>query len=149
MTRLPQSCERHQRYSFHIIYRYLQGLDNDLMVIIIVRTASGTMHMIEGCTRCVNQGRLIDVEIAGFIKHWGRKGRIETRSRYSYQWTAELDIVTNELQNLAHTDNRADNIFTTMVTHDRRKLTDWPVYSIWSLQQLSVQSPLHRRILEV
>ena len=56
--------------------------------------------MIEGCTRCVNQGRLIDVEIAGFIKHWGRKGGIEIRRR-------GVDIVTNELQNLAHTDNRA------------------------------------------
>ena len=97
MTRLPQSCERHQRYSFHIIYRYLQGLDNDLMVIIIACTASGTMSMIERCTRCVNQGRLMDVEIAGFIKHWGWKGGIEVRRRG----------VVDKLQNLAHTDNRA------------------------------------------
>ena len=55
--------------------------------------------MIEGCTRYVNQGRLMNVEIAGFIKHWGWKGRIEIRRQ-------GVDIVTNELQNLAHTDNR-------------------------------------------
>jgi len=56
--------------------------------------------MIEGCTRCVNQGRLMNIEIAVFIKHWGRKGGIEIRRR-------GVDIVTNELQNLAHTGNRA------------------------------------------
>ena len=70
-------------------------------MLITARTASGTMHMIERCTRCVNQGRLMDAEIAGYIKHWGRKGGIEIRRR------GVVDIVTNELQNLAHTDNRA------------------------------------------
>jgi len=58
------------------------------MVIIVARTALGTMHMITG--RCVNK-------IAGFINHWGRKGRIEVRRRG----------VVDKLQNLAHTDNRA------------------------------------------
>ena len=43
----------------------------------------------------------MDAEIAGYIKHWGRKGGIEIRRR------GVVDIVTNELQNLAHTDNRA------------------------------------------
>ena len=68
------------------------------MVIIITHTTSGTMSMIEDSTRCVNQGRLMNVEIAGFIKYWERKGRIEIRRQ-------GVDIVTNELQNLAHTDN--------------------------------------------
>ena len=61
MTQLPQSRERQQQYYFHTIYQYLQdwGLDNDLVVIIVACTALGTMHMIECCTRCVNQGRLM------------------------------------------------------------------------------------------
>ena len=39
----------------------------------------------------------MDIEIAGFIKHWGQKGRIEVRRRG----------VVDKLQNFAHTDNRA------------------------------------------
>ena len=96
------------RNNFHTIYLYLQdwGLDNNLVVIIITHTTLGTMPIIEDCTRCVNQGRLMDVKIAGFIKYWQQKGRTEMRdSRYSYQWA--LLILTLIIEHC--------NIFTTMV----------------------------------
>lgn len=57
------------------------------MVIIVAHTTLDTMPMIEHYTRCVNQGRLMDVEITGFIKHWEWKGRNRgqnMRSRCSY-----------------------------------------------------------------
>ena len=133
MTRLPKSRERQQRYYFHTIYRYLQdwGLDNNLVVIIVARTASGTMHMVERCTRCVNQGRLMDVKIAGFIKHWRRKGRTEMRgSRYSYQWA--LLTLTLIIEHC--------NISTTMVTHDRHSWQTCLYYMITSTT-VSVTEP--------
>jgi len=73
------------------------------MVIIVARTALGTMHMITG--RCVNKSRILDFEFAGLMKHWRWKGRMEVRR------VVDIDIVTNELQNLAL------QRFTTLYSH--------------------------------
>ena len=57
------------------------------MVIIVAHTTLDTMPIIKHYTRYVNQGRLMDVEITGFIKHWEWKGRNRgqnMRSRCSY-----------------------------------------------------------------
>ena len=54
-------------------------------------------HTATSATRCIDKCSSMDIEIAGFIKHWGQKGRIEVRRRG----------VVDKLQNLAHTDNRA------------------------------------------
>ena len=70
----------------HIKTCKIEVLDNNMIVIIIFCTTLNTIPMIEDCIRCINKGRLIDIKIAGFIKHWRQKGRIEIRSsRYSYQ----------------------------------------------------------------
>ena len=50
----------------------IEALDNDLIVIIMFRTATST-------TRCIDKCSSMDIEIAGFIKHCGQKGRTEVR----------------------------------------------------------------------
>ena len=67
----------------HVETYKIEALNNDLIVIVMFRTATSA-------TRCIDKCSSMDIEIAGFIKHWGQKGRMEVRRR-------GVDIVTNEL----------------------------------------------------
>ena len=68
----------------HVETYKIEALDNDLIVIVMFRTATSA-------TRCIDKCSSMDIEIAGFIKHWGQKGRTEAR-RYSCQWTVEISL---------------------------------------------------------
>jgi len=56
----------------HIETYKIEALNNDLIVIVMFHTA-------KSATRCIDKCSSMDIEIAGFIKHWEQKGRTEVR----------------------------------------------------------------------
>ena len=80
----------------HVETYKIEALDNDLIVIVMFRTATSA-------TRCIDKCWVIDFKISGLLEkaHWWQERDGEYRSR-------GVDIVTDELWNL--TDNQPPHL---------------------------------------